>query len=114
MNIFIGDYVPFTAQVFDKDISLTITVNIFDPIGKIIETIKLIPIENGLYAYDFFKMPDVEFIRAQYVPSDFEKYTMATEVFWGIARPQVEKIYTGEVIEEENDKDIFEGVICEN
>lgn len=96
-EINIGDSIPLSVQVWDKNADLDVKAKLTDNFGILLEIVPLVSYGEGLYMSQIVKMPDVKFVVAQYLiePDDYET---TSETFFSIPKPsEPQKFIVGEV-----------------
>ncbi len=99
MRVVIGESIPLFLKVFDRDETLTVKAILRDQDGKHLETVDLVSSGGGAYRNTSVKMPDVEYVTADYITNMLEKYEEPQDLFKSIPKPELEeKILVGEVV----------------
>ena len=102
----IGEIVPLVVKIKDGNDQLSIKAELKSNFGDLLGVVELKSIGNGIYQNYEFKMPEIEFLYADYFNDEPKIYEQGLEVFEAVKKPDPpQKMLLGEVV---GVKELFE------
>lgn len=99
IKIMVGQIVPLIVKVKDGNESLEIKAELKSSDGDLLSVVDLKSVGKGIYQNLDFKMPEVEYLYADYFNDEPKIYEQGLEVFQAVKKPDPpQKLLLGEVV----------------